>query len=147
MPFPANTATLRDTWETVQRTARDLKKYLQDFNTQSLAGPLSANAVIGVMNALIIAKTQNTAAAGVGGLAAYAQEQVNDPTLNVAAEFTSMNDAITLAINWIVANFPANGGYIQKDTLSATGVAVRSFTTAELAGLRTQLSSVIATIS
>jgi hypothetical protein len=58
-----------------------------------------------------------------------------------------MTNAITAVGTWVNTNFPKSaGGYIEKDTLTASGVSVRAFSTADLATFRTQLDALIATI-
>jgi hypothetical protein len=110
-------------------------------------GSVSANAIRQLLEAFVAAKAQMQAAASVGGIAAYARAQEGDDNYDVAAEFTAMMAACTAVIDWIVANIPANGGYVQLEQWSASGVTVRVFTTTQTAGLRARLDAFIATVS
>lgn len=129
-----------------QSTAAALKTYVAGVRAACAAGSVSANLLVELHLRLIADKASLQANAAVSGIAAYAQAQYSDPAYDVAAEFTSMVNAITGVINWIVANFPASGGYIQKDQISAAGITVRSFTSAQTAGLVTQLDSLTSAI-
>lgn len=147
MAFPASTDALAATLLVVQGEAKALKQYATDIKTASLAGPISANVVVDLYLRLVAAKAKFTAAVGVSGLGAYAQAQLGNGGLDIAAEFTAMNAAIDGVRTWIDGNFPSNAGYILKDQLTAGGVSVRTFSTASLATFRTQLDSLIATIA
>ena len=82
----------------------------------------------------------------VPNIAAYAQEQEDAVGYDVVAEFNAMVAAIQSVIDWIIANFPSDGTYILKDELSTNGIAVRQFTPAQTAGLRTEIATIIASI-
>ena len=83
------------------------------------------------------------------GLAAYAQNEENDGTYDVVAEFTAMRTEAIGTRDWILTNFPtAPSGEIIKDTLESNGdITVRQFTNVETAGLQSALGLLIATIN
>ncbi len=59
-----------------------------------------------------------------------------------------MFGAAQSVISWVIANFPASGGFLQAYTLNADGSRTpRSFSTAQTAGLQTALTSFVATIT
>jgi hypothetical protein len=82
----------------------------------------------------------------VPGIGQWAQDRDGGESYNVAAEFTAVNNAIDSCGAWVVSNFPASGGYIQKDQLGAGGVTVRTFSSAATAGFRTELDALLATL-
>ena len=98
-----------------------------------------------ITNASITLNTAKT----IPGIAAYAQAQLNDPALDVAAEFTAVVDAIETLRVWIVANFPVGtGGALLYHTLNeSTGELVNmQFTVAQLATFRSEADVLLATI-
>lgn len=146
MAFPTQlslSAALRQ----AQDDAAQLKAYVQQVSNATAAGNVSANLVIELHWKMIWVKARFDAAAAVPGLAAYAQAQLGNPSLDIAAEFSAMVAQVVATRDWIITNFPSAGGYIQKDTLDASGVTVRQFTPAQTAGLRTVLDALIATIA
>lgn len=144
MAFRAELATA---YSNVRSRATQAKKLASDSKALMLAGPVSGNVIRQLLDALITAKAELQSAAGNNGIVAYAQAQEGDPEYDVAAQFTTLVDACTGVINWIVANIPTNGGYVQMETWSASGVAVRTFSTVQTAGLRTQLDTIIAAVN
>lgn len=127
--------------------AAALKTYVQSVRNASAAGPISGNVIVELYLRLVADKARFDAIAATPGIGQYAKDQYNDDTYDVAAEFTAMVNAITAVGTWINTNFPKDaGGYILKDQLTASGVDVRTFSTASLATFRTQLDSLIATI-
>lgn len=144
MAFRAELATA---YASVRSRATQAKKLASDSKALMLAGPVSGNVIRQLLDALITAKAELQTAAAVNGIVAYAQSQEGDPEYDVAAQFTTLVDACTGVISWIVANIPTSGGYVQMETWSASGVSVRTFSTAQTAGLRTQLDTIIAAVN
>lgn len=148
MPFPSTADPLSRALLAAQDTARTLKQRATDLKAASLAGPVSGNAIVEFYLALVAAKAVFNATAAVPGIAQYARDQFDNQALDVIAEFTAMTNQTTACGTWISNNFPKGAqGYLLKDQLNASGVSVRSFSTADLAGLRTELDALIATIN
>lgn len=152
MAFPSDTGTRTDdlegAWRRARRVAATVKERSNAIRTLSAAGTLDASTLLSYSVLLADAKVDLERCAAVPGIAAYAQSQVSDPTLDVVAEFSSMLSAVTATINWIVTNFPKSpSGFAEAYTLLATGrYSARVFAAAQTATLRTQLDSLIATI-
>lgn len=145
MAFPTQLS-LQDGLRQAQNDAAQLKTYCQQVSTATAAGAVSANLLVEVFWRLVQVKERFDLAAAVSGMAAYAQAQLGNGSLDIAAEFTAMVAAVVATREWMITHFPSNGGYILKDQLTAAGVVVRQFSPAETAGLRTQLTALIATI-
>lgn len=130
-----------------ERVAR-VKINASAVRTESLAGPVGSTRILGLYTLLRSDHTEITALSQTPGLATYVQQQKNNPTMDVVAEFTTMLNTLTTVVNWIAANFPKDAnGFLLAQTLGADRPVDRTFTTAELAGLRTQLDALIATIA
>jgi len=147
MAFPSTADPLSRALLDVQNTARQLKTYAQSVKDATAAGTVSANLVIEFYLALVAAKAKFSAAASVSGLGQYAKDQFANQALDIVAEFTAMSNAVDACGTWINGNVPKDGsGYLLKDKLTASGVDVRTFSSAATAGLRTQIDLLLATI-
>lgn len=152
MAFPSTTGTKPDTlanaWEGARGVAAQVKSRAAGLKAQSLAGDVGSSAILDFVTGLADAKVLLTRYAAAPGLAAYAQAQVNDNALDVAASFTAMSTQIDACGAWVIANFPKDGsGYLLAKQFNGGGRTVdRQFNTASLAGFRTQLDALIATI-
>ena len=150
--FPSTVGTKPDTlanaWERARQIAGSIKTRAQSARDQSLAGPLGSSAILNFLVMLAESRVLLMRYAAVPGLAAYAQAQVNDPSLNVATEFNNLVAQMDACRDWVIANFPKDGlGYLLAVQFNVEGRTVdRQFSTATLAGFRTQLDALIGTI-
>ena len=129
--------------------AAQVKKAAQTLATNAGNG-LGADQVVwwpvylSTQNALL------TQYAAVPGIAAYAQTQLGNATLDIAGTFAAMQAAIVSTIAWITANFPAdtNGNllYVQYGSGGAA-ITYTQFTAGQLTGLVSVLNTLIATIN
>lgn len=134
------------TYAAIRSRATQLKKLAQDSYDLTLAGPVSASAVRQLLDLFIQGKAELQSAAQVPGMAEYAQAQEGDAAYDVATEFTAMINAASAVIDWIVNAVPKSDGYVLHEQWSASGVSVRTFASADTAGLRTVLNAFIATV-
>lgn len=156
MSFPSSTGTKQDSlalaWSRARDTAAGVKNRAQSLRTASLAGPVGSSAILDLATFLADSKLALQKSASTTGIVAYARDQIADPAIDVVAEFNSMIAALDGVVSWIITNFP-------RDTVSGTFLLARTFavdnsgrtqdrqfTTAQLAGLRTALDSLIAAI-
>lgn len=149
MPFPASAQTQADALAMARRTATTLKSYAQKVRDVMVANTVSANQVENVMGEFKSAIEVWDAAKAVPGIAAYAQAQYDDATLDIAAEFTAMLTAAQAVRDWVIANVPTDAsGWVLLHKYEIDGaITVRQFTPAQTAGLRTALDSFIVTIT
>ena len=136
-------------YQAAQREASSLRSFASNFQSQLAAGDMSANAVISALVRMAQSIAVWDRVSAVPGLVAYAQNEENDGTYDVAAEFTAMRTETIGVRDWILTNFPtAVSGEIIKDTLENDGsITVRRFTPAETVGLQSALGLLVATIS
>jgi len=149
MAFPASNQALSDAYRTLTNLANGVRSQAVSIKAQSLAGPVSADKILNYVTLLNRARTEMTALSATPGLAVYAQEQENNPALNIVTEYNAMTAQIDATIAWIVNNFPQDvSGFKLAFTLAADGSTVyRTFDTATLATFRTTLDALTATIS
>jgi hypothetical protein len=148
MAFPSQTDAAT-AWQVIRSTAAAIKVRSVGLNTLSLAGSVGSSALLDYLQWLLDRRADLAAYAATPGLAVYAQDQVNNPSLNITTEFNAMTAAIDNLRAWMTTNFPKNGGgFLLSHTFDGAGRLVdRLFTTGDLATFRTELQAVIATIS
>lgn len=146
MAYPTGMLSL--TLEDIDRRLLRIKAQLQNLRTSAAAGNTAATIVMDLYRTLRVERAMLVTAAGMSGLAAYAQAQKNNPQLDVAAEFTAVIAAMDNVTTWLTTNFPKDGsGYLLAQTWGPDGPVDRQFTPAETATFRTQLDGLIATIN
>lgn len=153
MPFPAAGGTtfpytLDVAWASARSTAANVKQQSQTLFSQITSGPTSAQVLLNSLAFFVTLNSQLTAYASVPGIAAYAQAQVNNPTLDVAGSFTTMQNALVAVGTWIQTNFPVDAqGFLQAQQFVGGVPTYVTFTTTQLQGLATALTTLINTIS
>ncbi|HYD52602.1 MAG TPA: hypothetical protein VEA99_08245 [Gemmatimonadaceae bacterium] len=148
MAFLVSTQTLSQAWEDAQNIARATKNAALAQRTASLAGPVPATSILHFERELRSYRDRLQALAALPGIAAYVTGLANTPAgYDVTAEFNAMQAQIAATINWIRTNFPRDaGGYLLERQWAADGLTDRTFTTAALAGYRTQLDALLAAL-
>jgi hypothetical protein len=153
MPFPSSTGsqsfTLEAALNLAQGTAANIKARTQSLSTACAAGNVAAQTILDVMTMLADSRLNLTKCAALSGLAAYAQAQIGDAS--IATEFNTMTSALDAVISWTIANFPKDSTntflMITSFTADNTGrTQQRTFTSAQLVGLKTLLDALVATI-
>ncbi len=152
MAFPSSSGSkdsLSNVFVRVQTTASKLKSKCEDLNTRAAAGNVSAFDFIALATTLADSRAIFIAARTVPGIGPFAQEQCNDPTLDIAAEFTAMMTQLDATLSSIVTGFPKDvNGYLLYTTFDANGRYVyRQLTPAQTAPIRTNLTALIAAIN
>ena len=150
MAFPASTEILSRVLDQIAQVMLQVKSSAQQIRAASLSGPIGANNVIQYVGDLADHRDRLAALGAAPGLAAYAQEQYNSGSLDIAAEFTATLAAIDATRTWVVTNYPKapTTNELKEKTFDANGrVVLNTFSTASLAGFRTQLDALIATIA
>lgn len=149
MAFPASNQNLADAYRLLKGRANDVRSQSVNLRALSLAGAVGADRILGYAAMLARSKVEMAALSAAPGLAAYAQAQENNVSLNIVTEYNTMTAQIDATVAWIVANFPQDGGGFKLAfTMANDGTLVyRTFDTPTLAGFRTTLDALIATIS
>lgn len=150
MAYPATTQSLQDAIALADANANKVKTFTQSLRNASAAGPVGRQGVIELVGVLTRAITAWNGVAARPGIAAYAQAQKGNGSLDVAAEFTAMVTQATSLRDWIVNNFPRDAAS-QAALIwvyDANGNPQElTFTTLDLAQFRTRADAVIATIA
>lgn len=152
MPFPATNGdsfpmTLDVAWSAARNTAAQIQTQCANLNAQISSGSVSAQTVINVLSTFVGLNAQLSTYSAVPGLSAYAQAQVNNPSLDVVAAFASMQSALIAVGAWIIGNFPIDSsGYLQALRFNGGTIQWATFSTAQLSGLAALLTALSATI-
>lgn len=150
MAFPSSDATvsLEPVWAAFQGHAARAKRKAAALRAATLA-PCTAALILGTVRDILAARDAMQALAATPGLEAYAREQINNPALNLVAEYNAMIAAINAVRDWVSTNIPKDGtGYLLIQTISTELVVTdREFSSVSLGGLRTVLDTLIAAIA
>jgi hypothetical protein len=134
-----------DAYNLIRGNASGWKAQAQNANASLAAGSVDTNFVFRMLDQLNTIIVSLNAWKAVTGLDTYATGQGYTGTMS--ADCLATVNAAQACINWVVTNFPASGGFLQGFTLNADGSrTARTFTSAQTAGLQTNLTSFVATI-
>lgn len=138
MAYPA---TIENAKVRFDQTCANFKATTASNRVASEAGPVSANGIKSYMEYLRAEYAVMQEIAAIPGIGA-AYPDIADDAGAVMSETLD-------TIQWIAANFPKNGGKLSYETVDLTTgvITVDTFSTAALAGLRTQMSALEATIT
>ena len=150
MAFPSNSSnSLSYLWSAIKGQTG----YVKNQCEQLISAPaITRRRALEAANALadtLAALDAYTAGAATNGLLAYAQEQENNPALNLVSEYQTMRTQMVATQDWLVANFPKN---------ASNELCVYSFdankryadinlTAPQLSAFKAQLSAISATIA
>lgn len=140
----SNTMLAGEAFSMIRSNAANWKAQAQNANL-SLAGSVNSDFIYRMLDQLAGAVAALNTWKAVAGLDAYATGQGYVGTLS--SDCTATASAATTCITWVVNNFPAASGFLQAYSLNADGSRTpRVFTSAQTAGLQTDLTAFIATI-
>jgi hypothetical protein len=148
MAFPsASRNDLTTAWANIKQIASNIKRQAQILHDASEAGLIDATYVTSMSAAIAEAEEKLQQYASTPGLPVYAQEQTGS-TVDIVAEYQALASELAASRAWIANNFPKDaGGYLLYHSFNAAGrVVVRQLAPAQTAGLRTQLTALIARI-
>jgi hypothetical protein len=152
MSFPSSSSlTLEDALKSLRDKALSVKTTSTNIRAQSLAGGTPYSSILNYMTALRGYKAQMASLYNITGLSAYAQEQLGNgfSSINVVTEYNTMIATLDSTVQWIAANLNKDGSnYALAVQIAADGVLTeRTYGSGALAGLRTQIDALLATIS
>ena len=146
MPLNITTTPVAQAFETLLQKATTLKSNVQTVRNTLATTNTPADTVINIMRHIQVARDVIASAKAVAGLNAYAQEQFNDPTVDVVLEADAVIASCNAVLSWVATNFPKDAsGYLLKDKIVSGQIENRIFTIAAMAGLVTQLDTLLAT--
>jgi hypothetical protein len=149
MPFIISTQTLSRAWEQAQEIARNMRTAALNQKNTTLAGPVAGSFVLNFERELRSYRDRLDAIAALPGIGAYVSGLTDTPAgYTVTTEFNAMRAQVQATIDWTRNNFPrdSTNTFLAERSWAAEGLTERTFTTAQLAGYRTQLDALLATL-
>lgn len=148
MPIPASTSSLQYALDQVRGSAAGIKGGAQSYLAQLQSGPINTDWVFQFLDAARFARDNLNAQASTPGLNVYATSQWSGYAGTLTTDIATVVANINACISWVAANFPTDAaGFIEGYKLNADGSRTpASFTSAQTAGLQTQLQALIASI-
>lgn len=134
---------------TVQNYAAQAKERATAAVATMAAGSVDTAFVFNLLDALSGLIVNLNSVKALAGLDGYATGNVPGYSGTMTTDITATVNAAQSSIDWVVANFPKDNTatWLLAFGLSASGArTMRSFTSAQTAGFRTALNSLIATI-
>lgn len=133
----------------VSALAATIKSQCASYITALQGGPVSADAIIGVLANMSSQGDRLAALKATPGLNAQAQVQIPGYVGTMTNDITALQTELQGVIDWVVANMPKDAnGFMLCYTMTPTGgKTVRTFSPAQTAGLVVELQSLQATIS
>lgn len=147
MPLQSsNTMLAGEAFAAIRGNAASWKAQAQNANISLAAGNIDTDFIFRMLDQLNGAITALNTWKAVTGLDVYATAQAYVGFMS--SDCTATVNAAQVCITWIVTNFPAASGFLQGYTLNADGTRTpRTFTSIQTAGLQTNLTAFVATIS
>jgi len=150
MAFPATGGSveqLSSALNEARALARKVKLESQSLRDQSAAGDVGARGIVLYMDDLQRANDRFEVLRQVPGIVQYARDQYDNQSIDIGAEFLSMQGAIVNTIGWINTNIPKDvSDWLLVESIVANRLTSRMLTSAQTAALRTELDALIATI-
>jgi len=134
-------------FETIMDKASVLRSGLQAQRAILAANGSSADVVLNVMRGVKATSALMSANVTTPGLQAYARLLYDDPAKEFVADVNSAIAACGTLLTWVGNNFPKDAnGYLLKDQIADGAIVTRTFTAAGMAGLVTQIDTLIAAL-
>lgn len=147
MAFPASSIIPLEAYRQVKGAAVQLKVNLQSSKAQLAASGAGYDFLRGIYMTLKRADNQFTALKSTPGLLQFAKDQESNQSLDIGAEFASMQGAIATAMAWMVSSVPTSVTAKSPDQWDDSTLISNTFTPAQTGGLQTALQGVIDEIS
>ena len=148
MAFKASNVIPATEYNRAKNLAVQLKRQAETRATSFASGATSAE-ILSAADHLNAFRSQLSVIGSTPGIAVFAQAQENDPTYDVATEFTDLLAAIDAVIAEIVVTLPKDANdwlLIQK--INADGsLSPRAFTGAQLSGLIALMNGIANAVS
>lgn len=147
MAFRATNILPETGYDQAKKVATQVKRFSAN-RSADLAVGANSDLMLGTVETMLIFKEQFATLTTIPGIGDYAKEQENDPTYDVAAEFTAMLALIDSVISTVTAGFPVDGSdFLLAYTFNPDGSqAPRAFTPPQTVTIRAALDALDAGI-
>lgn len=143
MTFRASNLLPQQGYNNARAIALDLKNYCTSKAASILANGDDAGDILGILAKIRQARDDFNSIKAIPGIAVYAVSQEDDLTYDVVTEFNTLVTLVETAITNLVAAFPRDvNGYLLIATLPVDTLSYRTFTSAQLSFLVTDLTNI-----
>lgn len=149
MALLATNNSAAEAYRLIKSNALQLKVNAQAMVTTLTAGPVDYEYLRDTYNTLTRSKDQLALLRATQGIVNYAKDQEEDQAYAVKGEINTVTTAIAGALTWMRTNVPRSVQVLplnEWDDLSKS-LIVEEMTSAQLAGLVTELNKIIAAIT
>ncbi len=147
MALNSSTIKAQQAFDTIMGKANALRSGLQVQRAILAANGSNADIIFNAMRGVRVTRDLMSANVGTAGLQAYARLQYDNPALDFIANVNGAITACGEVLTWVNANFPKDAnGYLLKDKIENGEIVARTFTAAAMAGLVTQIDTLIAAL-
>ena len=150
MAYPASALSTAYAFERLNNSAKSLRDGVQALRDLAAVQDVARPRFIGLIGQLSSAVTLWDQLVATPGIATYAQEQLDDPTIDIVAEYTAMRAATLALRDWIYAALPvdATSGAVLEASVDVNGVRTPLyFTVLQLAEFVTTADSYLLTVT
>jgi hypothetical protein len=154
MPLPVTATNVGDAYRSLRDSGVNTISYVKQVQAGITANAVSASFLLTAQAAAIstlgVAQSVQADTTLTAALIPYVQQQVGNPTLDVAAELTASMTALGALVSAIVTDYPkdANGYLLDRTFNSTTGTLVWvSVTGASLPNTNAAITAWLATVS
>lgn len=149
MAFPGNSVTsLAGKWDLITSHTGTLKNRCVALNAKAAITRVEVLVFQNQLADTLDSLATLIANATTNGLLEYAREQVNNPSLDLTAEYNAMRTQLIACQDWVVANFPATTGELRVYSFDGNKrYANVDLTAGQLSAFKTQLTNLANTIS
>ena len=145
MTYPTNSLGLA--LDQVDRLILDTKTQSLQAKAAFEGGSVSASKLIDLAIQFSRAIDSLDLLAATPGLVQFARDQKNDQGLDILVEYNAVKTGMQSVVDWLLANFPTNGGFLLRETWGPNGPVDRQFTSPETAALSALLGTLAGLIS
>lgn len=147
MAFRASNVLPEFGYRNARNQALSLKNYLQAKSDLIGTTGTDANDLLTILATMKQASADFNEIKLIGGIAAYAIEQEDDPLYDVVAEFNALITLIDTAVSNLAAAFPRDAsGYLLILQMTVSDEEWRGFTPAQLASIKSDIDAIIAQV-
>ena len=134
MTIPVNSVQLATGLERLMGVAVDVKKQTLEIRALASVDGMGRRQLIVYMGRLGRAVVRINELGSVPGLAQYAKDQYNNPTLEIVTEFQAFRSACIQLRDWIYNNFPqhSSGAWLVSEFANDGTETMMTFTAAQL---------------
>ena len=148
MAFKASNILPQSAYNRARNAALNLRQYCQAKSAVIQTSGMNGNDLLGIIETLKQSSIDFATLKVTPGIAQYAKDQENDQAYDVATEFNALESLVNTAVTNLAASLPVDSnGYLLLLKLQGSVKDWRAFTSAQLAGIKSDLDAIILAVN